>query len=113
MIKSNNDIPFQIIQNSLSNKLGFNKNDNYVSTLIADRIYDIRHINKLYLYIRNIYEDRPVGILNFNNSSIINLTFNNKISLNNLFLEFYTDDNVLYNFNNMNYNLNFMLDIIN
>ncbi len=113
IIKSkDNETPFQVIYNSFTNKLGFdNINNNYVLTLIADRIYDIRHINKLYLYIRNIYQDKPVGILNFNGSSIINIGFNN-ISLNNLMLEFYTEDNQLYNFNSINYNLSFIIEIM-
>ncbi len=105
-----NQTPFTLIHNNFTNKLGFNDNNNFVLTLIADRIYDIRHINKLCLFIRNIYQDKPVGILNFNGSSVINLGFNN-ISLSNLLLEFYTEDNQLYNFNNMNYNLSFIIDI--
>ena len=115
VIKSkDNSILFKLINNNFANKLGFNNNDNdnYILILIADRIYDIRHINKLYLYIRNIYQDKPVGILNFNGSSIINLGFND-ISLNNLFLEFYTEDNQLYNFNNMNYSLSFIIETQN
>jgi hypothetical protein len=115
VIKSkDNSILFKLINNNFANKLGFNynDNDNYILILIADRIYDIRHINKLYLYIRNIYQDKPVGILNFNGSSIINLGFND-ISLNNLCLEFYTEDNQLYNFNNMNYSLSFIIETQN
>jgi len=115
VIKSkDNETSFKIINNNFINKLGFNINNinDMVLTLTAERIYDIRHINKLYLYIRNIYQDKPVGILNFNGSSIINLGFNN-ISLNNLFLEFYTEDNQLYNFNNMNYSLSFIIETEN
>ncbi len=114
VIKSKDNVTqFKLINNNFINKLGFNINDNNDNIiLIADRIYDIRHINKLYLYIRNIYQDKPVGILNFNGSSIINLGFNN-ISLSNLFLEFYTEDNQLYNFNNMNYNLSFIIETEN
>ncbi len=114
VIKSiDNETPFQLLYNSFANKLGFNNNENYVLTLLAERIYDIRHINKLYFYIRNIYQDKPVGILNFNGSSICNMVFNNKISLSNLLLEFYTEDNILYNFNNMNYNLSFIIETTN
>ncbi len=113
IIKSkDNEKPFQLIHNIFTNKLGFNDNNNVALTLVADRIYDIRHLNKLYLYIRNIYQDKPVGILNFNGSSIINLVFNN-ISLSNLLLEFYTEDNQLYNFNNINYSLSFIIETNN
>jgi hypothetical protein len=111
-IKSKNDINFNIIINNFSKKLGF---DNIVqeNNIIANRIYDLRHPSKLLLYIRNIYEDKPIGLLNFNGTSICEINFEKPINLDKLQIEFYTEDNILYNFNNIFYNLSFIINIIN
>jgi hypothetical protein len=112
-IKSSYEDGFQIMSNELTTKLGFiNINENSIlSYLLADRIYDLRTPNKLLFYIKNIYPDKPVGVLNFNGSSICELNFNQPISLNNLLIEFYTEDNILYNFNDIMYNLSFVIEI--
>lgn len=111
IINSNN--MFQIIPNYLTYKLGFvNKEYQLLNTITADRVYDLRPPNKLYFFIKNIYEDQPAGILNFNSSSICELNFKQPINLNNLYLEFYTEDNILYNFNGITYNLSFVIDIL-
>jgi hypothetical protein len=112
-IKSTDEnIMFQIVPTLLSTKLGF-INNQLSSNIIADRIYDIRMPSKLLLFIKNIYADEPICKLNFNNSSICNLQFNSPITLSSLQLEFYTEDNILYNFNDLNYNFSFAIDIIN
>ncbi len=112
-IKATNEIGFQIIPNELTTKLGFiHINETSIVTyLLADRLYDLRTPNKLLFYIKNIYPDKPVGVLNFNGSSICELNFNQPISLNNLLIEFYTEDNILYNFNDIMYNLSFVIEI--
>lgn len=111
LVKSKDETIFEILPNYLSFKLGFvtKKNDNYI---LADRIYDLRMPSKLLLFIKNINETGPICALNFNNSSICNLQFNIPISLAFLQLEFYTEDNILYNFNNLPYNLSFAIEIL-
>ncbi len=110
-LTSKDNTNITIINTYLSNKLGFiNKINN--NEIIADRIYDIRMPTKLLLYIRNIYNNQPVGVLNFNGNSICELNFNELISLNHLQLEFYTEDNNLYNFNGLMYNLSFIIEIV-
>jgi hypothetical protein len=111
LIKSKDETIFEILPNYLSFKLGFinKKNDNFI---LADRIYDLRMPSKLLLFIKNINENGPICALNFNNSSVCNLQFNGPISLSLLQLEFYTEDNILYNFNNLAYNLSFALEIL-
>ncbi len=112
-IKTKENTYFQLIENNFSNKLGFiKKPDNPVNILTADRIYDLRPPNKLLLYLKNIYQEQPIGILNFNGSSVCDLQFNQLISLNNLMIEFYTENNILYNFNDIPYNLSFIIEII-
>jgi hypothetical protein len=111
-IKSKDEnITFQIVPTLISFKLGFT-NNKLLSNIIADRVYDLRTPSKLLLFIKNINQDEPMCLLNFNNTSICNLQFNNPLILNNLELEFYTEDNILYNFNDLFYNLSFALDII-
>jgi len=111
-IKSKETSEFIIKPSYLSFKLGFNNEDNLSSTKTAQRIYDLRLPSKLLLYIKNINQN-PVCILNFNNSSVCNLQFNNPLTISSLDLEFYTEDNILYNFNDLPYNLSFALDILN
>ena len=111
LVKSKDETIFEILPNYLSFKLGFinKKNDN---SILADRIYDLRMPSKLLLFIKNINENGPICALNFNNSSICNLQFNSPMSLSLLQLEFYTEDNILYNFNNLAYNLSFAIEIL-
>jgi hypothetical protein len=113
-IKSKEDnINFELIPNNFMNKLGFVQSEyNYVNYLIANKIYDLRPPSKLLFYIKNIYQDQPVGILNFNGSSVCDIQFNKLVTLNNLLLEFYTEDNILYNFNEIMYNLSFIIELI-
>ncbi len=114
-IKSKDEnILFQIIPTLLSHKLGFNNQQfiNNVNIISANTIYDIRMPSKLLLFIRNINSNEPVCSLNFNNTSICNLQFNNPLVLSSLQLEFYLEDNTLYNFNDLFYNLSFAIDIM-
>jgi hypothetical protein len=94
----------------ISLKLGFNIDDHLSSNKTAYKIFDLRLPSKLLLYIKNINQN-PVCVLNFNNTSVCNLQFNNPLTLSSLDLEFYTEDNILYNFNDLAYNLSFALDI--
>jgi hypothetical protein len=110
-IKSKDEnAPFQILPTYISFKLGF-INTPLLNLVVADKLYDLRLPSKLSLYVKNINSTEPLCILNFNNNSICNLQFQNPLSLSNLDLEFHFD-NVLYNFNDLHYNLSFALDII-
>ncbi len=113
-IKSKDEtLQFQIMPTLLSYKLGFNNQQyNYTNIITATRIYDIRMPSKLLLFIRNINQNEPLCSLNFNNSSICNLQFNNPLVLSSLQLEFYLEDNTLYNFNDLFYNLSFAIEVI-
>ena len=83
----------------------------FTKYIVADKLVDLRVPTKLYMYIINLQES-PVGILNFNGSSICNLVFDTPISLNELNILFTTEDKEEYNFNNILYNLSFKIDII-
>ena len=101
-------------------KLGFNMSQSDLladykwknNTLyIADNFIDLRLPNKLLLYIDNLQDD-PVGVLNFNNSSICDISFKVPTTLDHLNINFMTEDNKIYDFNNILYNLSFQIDII-
>ncbi len=113
-IKSKDEGLFQIVPTLLSYKLGFNNQQsaNNVNIITATRIFDIRLPSKLLLFIRNINPNEPICSLNFNNSSICNLQFNSPLVLSSLQLEFYLEDNTLYNFNDLFYNLSFAIETI-
>jgi hypothetical protein len=102
---------FKIIPNIISYKLGFVSNKDNIPMILADRIYDLRLPTKLNFYIMNLQE-APIGILNFNGTSICDLNFSKPTVLNKLDIKFTTEDDSLYNFNNIPYNLSFIVDII-
>ncbi len=104
---------FTIIPTILWYKLGFiNNNYNASTSVTAERVYDIRPPNKLLLFIRNINNNQPVCSLNFNGSSMCDIPFNQPITLTNLEFAFYTEDGMLYNFNDIMYNLTIMIEVI-
>ena len=95
------------------NKLGFRELDNnFTSYIQSEYNFDLRLPNKLFLYILNLEKERPFGILNFNGTSSCHLNFKNPISINNLDLVFLDENNNLYNFNNLNYNLSFQIAVL-
>lgn len=109
--KSNNK--FTIIPTLLWYKLGFiNNTFDENTTVIAERIYDIRPPNKLLLFIKNINPNQPVCSLNFNGSSMCDIPFNTPITLANLDFEFYTEEGTLYQFNDVMYNMTLLIEII-
>ncbi len=104
---------FTIISTLLWYKLGFiNNNYNATTNITAERVYDIRPPNKLLMFIKNINPTQPVCSLNFNGTSICDIPFNQPVTLTNLEFEFYTEDGILYCFNDIMYNLTIMIEII-
>ena len=109
------DVNFTLKYNDLLKIIGFTENSiitNVNSIIIADNMMDLRLPLKLQLYISNIQDNYPFGLLNFNGSSSGEIHFNNMISLSNLNIIFKTEDNNLYDFNSMAYNLSFQITII-
>ena len=103
---------FKLMENDFTKKLGFDIDKKFVSNLLSNNILDLRLPTKLYLYITNIQKDHPFAILNFNGSSIGNVSFKDPIDLDSLNLVFVTPDNEKYDFNNIPYNLSFQISII-
>ena len=103
---------FKLMENDFTKKLGFDIDKKFVANLLSNNILDLRLATKLYLYITNIQKDHPFAILNFNGSSIGNVSFKEPIDLDNLNLVFVTPSNEKYDFNNIPYNLSFQISII-
>ncbi len=104
---------FKLLINKTSKQLGFiNQNDEFLLNLQADKLWDLRLPTKVYMYILNLQKESPFGILNFNGTSTCELTFNNPISLSNLNILFVTENNKNYNFNDLNYNLSFQINVL-
>ena len=102
-----------VINFLLDKNLGFSTCDNFSNNHKANNIWDLRLKNKIYLYLNNISDNIPFGILYFNqniNSPLIsNFTFESPINLNNLDIIFKDEYNYIYNFNNLSHNLNFII----
>ena len=91
--------------------LGFPRETDFSTNLEAFNLIDLRSPSKVLLYIKNLLEE-PYGILNFNGSSKCNVTFNKPITINNLDILILDENNELYNFENLKYNLSFQLQVL-
>ena len=113
-IKSNINIEL-ISTLLLKNNLGFTdinkinlENDDIEFN--ANNIWDLRLDSKVYLFLKNISNNEPYGILYFNNISICNLTFNEPIKLDFLEISFIDEYGIYYNFYNSYHELNFIIE---
>ena len=104
---------FKLVNNATSQRLGFlNTEDNFVSQLMADKLIDLRVPSKINMYILNLQDNLPFGVLNFNGSSTCELTFNKPISLDNLHVLFLSENREKYDFNELEYNLSFHISVL-
>ena len=112
-ITSENDIiesvNFNFISGELLDKLGFEELYSQNGVLTSKKLIDYRLPTKIKLYVNNIDNNIPMGILNFNGTSLCEFNFNSPITLSNLHLLFKSMNGELYNFDDMEYNLSFQL----
>ena len=95
----------------LKNNLGFTSiNDDIDKILYADNIWDIRIENKVYLFLRNLSDSIPFGILYFNNMTCCNFNFTEPIVLDRLEIVFVDENGLDYNFYNLKHELNFVIE---
>jgi hypothetical protein len=110
-IKITSNLNIDLLQTPLLNiNLGFiniNKNNN---EYISDNIWDLRTSNKVYLFLKNLSEEIPFGILYFNDINICNFKFSEPITLNNLEIYFLDENSNQYNFYNLHHELNFIIE---
>ena len=113
-IKITGDYKFKIIETNLSHDVfGFSSEHDYLKSIISDRPCDLRIPDKLYIYLNNIQENVPFGIVYFNKISQSEIKFQNPVSLSNLNIKFLDTGGNLYNFNNLSHTLNFKFEILN
>jgi len=110
MIESTNNEQFEIIQTPLSRyNLGFINECSNNMSYTSDNIWDLRVDNKVYLYITNLSDTIPFGILFYNGESNSEFKFEEPISLNNLDIVFKDSKGYDYNFYNLSHSLSFSL----
>ena len=117
--ESNESNEFLIIPTDFSNKiLGFDNNNEFKNKKIANRIYDLRLNNKIYLYLENISSSQPFGIFHKQNNLSNNLEqsnaffkFTEQFSLDKLDLAFRNNKGDYYNFYNLPHELIFLLEL--
>ena len=109
-IESKNKI--LIKNNNMSNKiLGIEDFNTYSNKIISTKCWDLRIPDRLSLYITNINENVPYGVLYFNNISISNISFRDPINLNKLDIKFLDSNGNNYNFTKLNHTLSFLVEV--
>jgi hypothetical protein len=80
--------------------------------LVSDNSWDLRIEDKVYLYLNNISDEIPFGILYFNGQSICQFKFQSPFMLDKLDITFKDSKGNNYNFYNLSHSLNILLDTI-
>jgi hypothetical protein len=111
---SNTEDTITIINTMLSKEnLGFLVNIENKNIQISDKCWDLRIDNKVYLYLNNLSEDIPFGILYFNGTAVSQFKFEKPFNLNNLEIVFKDSYGMPYNFHNLPHSLTFLIEKIN
>lgn len=93
------------------NNLGFQKNT-FGLKLKANKSWDLRLPDKLFLYLKNIDNDVPIGMLYFNDICNCEIILEKPISLDRLHILITDEDGILYDFNGLHYSLSFQVETI-
>lgn len=111
---SNSEDKIQIIPTMLSKEnLGFIFSTSEKYSHMSDRIWDLRIENKIYLYLNNLSEEVPFGILYFNGQSVSQFKFQDPFNLNNLEIVFRDSRGMPYDFYELPHSLSFLIEKIN
>ena len=111
---TNCDDEISIISTELSKEnLGFISPIENKQIHIADRIWDLRMIDKVYLFLNNLSDEVPFGILYFNGKSVCQFKFEKPFNIDKLDIEFRDSKGLPINFYNLPHNLSFMIEKIN
>ena len=110
-IKIESDEVFDLLSCPLlKNNLGFINPTINNSSYISDNIWDLRIDNKIYLYINNISDTVPFGILfNGTNNSNCEFKFKEPFDIDCLDIIFKDSRGNLYNFYNLQHTLSFVI----
>ena len=111
-IESEND--FELIETILSkDNLGFTNKYDISNKIISDRIWDLRVEDKVYLYLNNLSDIMPFGVLHFNGNSTCNFRFDKPFNMEKLEIIFKDSKGYDFNFHNLPHSLSFMVDLLN
>jgi hypothetical protein len=100
-----------IISTQLSHyNLGFTNKCNPSSNHIANKIWDLRIDDKVYLYLNNLSEKVPFGLLYFNGKSVSQFKFQSSFNLDHLDILFKDSRGNQYNFYDLPHNLSFIIE---
>ena len=111
---SNEEENIEIIPTLLSKEnLGFILSASDKNKHLSDRIWDLRIDDKVYLYLNNLSDEVPFGILYFNGQSISQFKFQDPFDLNNLEINFKDSKGMMYNFYELSHSLSFLIEKIN
>lgn len=111
---SNSEDKIEILPTLLSKEnLGFLFTTSEKHTHISDKIWDLRIENKVYLYLNNLSDDVPFGILYFNGQSVSQFKFKDPFNLDNLEIMFKDSQGIPYDFHGLPHSLSFLIEKIN
>jgi hypothetical protein len=112
-VKCKCDKKFNIIHSSLSfNNLGFTEDSHSKNEYIANKLFDLRIDNKIYLYLNNIDNSTPYAVLIPDGLPNAEIKLDNPISLDKIDILFKDYKGRLCNFYNLEHNLSLNLEIL-
>jgi hypothetical protein len=90
--------------------LGFTGENKNKNKHIATKLWDLRIEDKVYLYLTNLSEEVPFGLLYFNGQSVSQFKFQEPFNLDHLDILFKDSRGFEYNFYNLNHSLSFIIE---
>ena len=113
-VEISSDESFEIIPTPLSKEvLGFTSICKENSKFIADKLWDLRIEEKIFLFINNLDDSTPFAVLYTINQGNYSFKFEELIKLDKLELSFRDSNGRPFNFYGLKYNLNIQLEINN
>jgi hypothetical protein len=114
IVEISSDESFEIISTPLSKEiLGFTSICKENTKFIADKSWDLRIEEKIFLFINNLDNTTPFAVLYINNRGNYQFKFEEVIKLDKLDLSFRDSNGRPFNFYGLKYNLNIQLELNN